>query len=550
MVFPRLNVCPARILTAAILLVFSNLTTAAAAIDLLRAQLPAGPVQGQWADERQGVRAFMGLPYAAAPTRNFRFKPPAPHPGWSSLRDATRPGPACPQHPAANAFVWSRAPFEANEDCLYLNVWTPAGAGDRLPVMVWVHGGSHTSGFGHARIFDGTALARREVVIVTINYRLGALGFLAHPALAAESAHGSSGNYGLLDVIAALQWVKANINALGGDPDNVTLFGQSAGSQTVCLLMTSPLASGLFQKAIGQSASCAMPVTDKDTNGYERGAGLATLALEESGSGRGIDGSSLVAALRALPVETILAAESTSGWDRSSRTVVDGWVVPDQARSRLQAGKQLQIPLLLGSAANEGVGLLPLTENLDDAMLRAGLEQRFGDQAMRIYELYTREPGQSAAIAERTINADLFFTLGMREWADLHTRSQSPTYLYHLEHVPPAFRLYDPDNPDLRLANGPRSVGAYHSGDLAFVFDNMHLVGHDWNDADRQTATLMADYWTTFARTGNPNGGSRPEWPRYGPVNRGTLVFDKGAHAVHGVRQDQLDVLATALKLR
>ena len=138
----------------------------------------------------------------------------------------------------------------------------------------------------------------------------------------------------------------------------------------------------------------------------------------------------------------------------------------------------------------------------------------------------------------------------MREWADLHVRSKSPVYLYHMAHVPPAFRLYDPDNPDLRLPKGPRSVGAYHSGDLPFVFDNLHLVGHDWNDADRRTASLMADYWTTFAKTGDPNGGSRPGWPQYDSVNRGTLVFDKGAHVVHGVRQDKLEALGTALKLR
>jgi len=523
-------------------------------MDPLRAQVPTGSVQGLWADETRGVRVFMGLPYATAPVGDLRFKPPTPHPGWTTLRDATRPASACPQHPAADAFVWSRAPFEANEDCLYLNVWTPSGAGDRLPVMVWVHGGSHTSGFGHARIFDGTALARRDVVIVTINYRLGALGFLAHPALAVESSHGSSGNYGLLDVIAALQWVESSISALGGDPDNVTLFGQSAGSQTICLLMTSPLAKGLFDKAIGQSASCAMPASDKDADGYERGSRFATQALEASSHALNADpekdGSSLAAALRALPVEKILAAEVTSGWDQASRTVVDGWVVPDPARSRLQAGKQAHIPLLLGSAADEGVGLLPLAENLDDAALRARLERRFGDQATRLYELYAPERSQSPAIAERTINADIFLTLGMREWADLHSRSHAPVYLYHMAHVPPAFRLYDPDSPDLRLAKGPRSVGAYHSGDLAFVFDNMHLVGHDWNDADRQTATLMADYWTTFARTGNPNGSSRPEWPLYNTVDRGTLVFDKGAHALRGVRQDKLDVLSKALKLR
>ncbi len=524
---------------------------------MLRVQLPAGPVQGMWADEAAGVRVFVGIPYALSPTGDRRFKAPLPHPGWTTIRDATRPGPACPQHPATDAFVWSRGPFITNEDCLYLNVWTPGGTADRLPVMLWVHGGSHTSGFGHARIFDGTALARRDVIIVTINYRLGALGFLAHPALSAEKSaenpQHSSGNYGLLDVVQALRWVQENISALGGDPDNVTLFGQSAGSQTTCLLMTSPLASsplsrGLFHKAIGQSASCALPAPDKDANGHERGARLATLALE--GSAQPADPAALTAALRALPLEKILAAQLASGWEQASRTVTDGWVVPDAARSTLLAGLQTRIPLLLGAAADEGVGLLPLTEGLDDTTYRSRLDKRFGNHASRLYELYASELRQSPAIAERSINADIFLTLGMREWADLHIRAQSPVYLYHMAHIPPAFRLYDPDNPDLQLPGGPRSVGAYHSGDLAFVFDNLQLVGHDWNDDDRQTASLMADYWTTFAKTGDPNGGKRPTWPRYDPTNRGTMVFDKGSHVVGGVRNEKLDALAAALKLR
>ena len=385
-------------------------------MNALRVQLPIGPVEGMWADETAGVRAFVGIPYARAPIGDLRFKPPASHPAWTTVRDATRPGRACPQHPATHAFVWSRGPFLANENCLYLNVWTPAGSGDQLPVMLWVHGGSHTSGFGHARIFDGTALARRDVVIVTINYRLGALGFLAHPALAAENPMHSSGNYGLLDVIQALHWVQENVSALGGDPDNVTLFGQSAGSQTTCLLMTSPLARGLFHKAIGQSASCAMPASDKDANGHDRGAGLATLALE--GSIPPTDFSALTQALRTLPVKKILAAQLASGWDQASRITTDGWVVPESPRSQLLAGRHAPIPLLLGSATDEGVGLLPLTENLDDTTYRTRLAKRFGDQANRLVELYAAERSQSPAIAERAINANIFLTLGMREWAD------------------------------------------------------------------------------------------------------------------------------------
>jgi para-nitrobenzyl esterase len=246
-------------------------------------------------------------------------------------------------------------------------------------------------------------------------------------------------------------------------------------------------------------------------------------------------------------VEKLLSAERETGWDQASRTVIDGWIVPDSPRARMQAGLHANVPLLLGSLGDEGVGLIPLTDQLDDTTLRTRLEKRFRDQASRLYELYASERTQSPAIAERAINADLFFGLGMREWADLQVANDSPVFFYHMAHVPPAFRLYDPDHPDLQLPLGPRSVGAYHSGDLAFVFDNTHLVGLDWNDDDRLTAKLMADYWTTFARTGNPNGGSRPTWPAYDVTRRGTLVFDKGAHVVDGVRREKLDALQATL---
>ena len=528
----------------------------------LTAHLPGMTLTGRWADGTAGVRVFRGIPYAQPPVGELRFKPPRPlarpsEPGGPVVRDADEPGAACAQHPAPDAFVWSRGAFVASEDCLYLNIWSPAHRSDRLPVMVWIHGGSHTAGFGHARIFDGTSLARREVVVVTLNYRLGSPGFLAHEVLAAESPQGAAGNYGLLDVITALDWVKSNIAAFGGDPGNVTLFGQSAGSQTVCLLLTSPLANGLFHKAIGQSGSSALsgPGIDADAegdaNGHARGSRMVAAALGPQAAG--VPPDTIASALRTLPVESLLDAESKSGWAEASRTVVDGWSVPTMPRERMLAKAQMQVPLLLGSTADEGVGLIPLADTLDDRTFRDRLTRQYGHLAESLHTLYSEEhgaeQGYSAAIAERAMTADIAMTLATREWADLHVATGSAVYLYHMAHVPPAFRLYDPENPDLRLPAGPRSVGAYHSGDLAFVFDNLHLVGLDWNDDDRRTAALMADYWTTFARTGDPNGGSRPLWPRYDPDRRGTLVFDKGAYTTDGVRNAKLDALQTALGL-
>jgi para-nitrobenzyl esterase len=507
----------------------------------LTADLPTGSIRGMWADREAGIRAFLGVPYARPPVGPLRFRPPVPLPPWQGVRDATRPGKACRQHPAPEAFVWSRGPFEQSEDCLFLNVWTGTGTAGKRPVMVWVHGGSHRTGFGHARIFDGTELARRGVVLVTLNYRLGALGFLSHPALSAESPHQSSGNYGLLDVIAALAWVKANIAALGGDPGNITLFGQSAGSQTVCLLMTSPLAAGLFHKAIGQSGSCALPVVDKDANGQERGVRLAKAAL-----GTAADDPAMIArALREVPADRLLAAEIDTAWDTQSRTVIDGWVVPEPARDRLLRGDQAKIPLLVGSTADEGNGLFPLNTTLTLEELRSRLARRFGGVAEPLLERYAPELSVSPGHAERAINADQYFATGMREWAELHGRSGAPVYLYHMAHVPPAFRLYDPDRPALDLPGGPRSAGAYHSGDLAYVFANTRKVGLHWTADDHSLAAMMADCWTRFARTGDPAGDPSHgiTWPRYDAVQRQTLVFDKGAHVAPGVRTARIEMI-------
>ncbi|MCP5183849.1 MAG: carboxylesterase family protein [Pseudomonadales bacterium] len=509
----------------------------------LLASPAAGTVRGAWADAPAGIRVFRGVPYAQPPVGARRFRPPAPLPPWTGTRPATAFGPACPQNPAPDAFVWSRGPFEQNEDCLYLNIWTPAATDAALPVMVWLHGGSHTTGFGHARIFDGTRLASRGVVLVTINYRLGALGFLAHPALADGDEHGSTGNYGLLDAIAALTWVRDNIAAFGGNPDNVTVFGQSAGSQSVCALTVSPLARGLFHRAIGQSAGCALPASASDANGRERGV---TLAGQLPGAGAAPD---MARFLLEVPVAALLRAQVASGWENASRLVVDGHVIPADPRAMLLAGGAAPVPLLLGSAADEGVGLMPLNEALTAEELTNQLTARYGDQAARLLALYAPQLAQSPAIAAREIQADVFLTLGMREWATLQTRSGAPVFLYHMRHVPPAFRLYDPDNPDLALKDGPRSVGAYHSGDLAYVFDNQHLVGMDWNDSDRMIASHMADYWTAFARTGKPAADQRPPWPTYDPQQQATLVFDNPVHVEHGVRTEKLNALALAMGL-
>ncbi len=494
---------------------------------------------GAWADEARGIRVFRGVPYALPPTGERRFAPPQPPAPWSGNRDATQFAAACPQHEARDAFVWSRGDFAASEDCLYLNIWAPAHTSAPRPVMVWFHGGAHTSGYAHAKIFDGTELAARGVVLVTVNYRLGALGFLAHPALSAASTSGASGNWGLMDKIAALRWVARNASAFGGDPGNVTIFGQSAGSQSVCALMTAPSASGLFHKAIGQSASCVLPPNEPDLDGKERGTALAAAALGNQ--------PATAEALRTLSVEAILQAELSSNWAARSRITVDGDVLPKHPSAVFAAGEQAAVPILVGSLADEGEQLIPLIPDLDEAGLEARVAKMFGeDRAARLLALYAEERERDPALALRGMLTDRFFALAMQTWAEAQTAIGQPAYLYFMSRVPPAFRLYDPDQPDLKLPGGPRSGGAYHSGDLAFVFNNTRNVGVGWTLEDHALSDRMSDMWARFAATGNPNlpdVPGAPAWPALQAGRPHTLVLDTPMKVVDGVRAEKLAAL-------
>jgi len=491
-----------------------------------------GAVLGDWADASEQIRVFQGLPYARPPVGELRWQPPQAPTNWSEQRLAVTPGPACWQAVNSESFVWSRGEFPRSEDCLYLNVWSRAQATDDA-VMVWFHGGAHTVGMAHEKIFDGTELAKRGVVIVTVNYRLGPFGFLAYPALAQESSHNSAGNYGLLDKIAALNWVRDNIAQFGGDPQNVTIFGQSAGSQSVCSLMVSPLARGLFHKAIGQSAACVNPLPAADANGLRRGERLAA-ALGDDPS---------LADMRAATAEQILDAAERSGWATQSRIVVDGWVLPHSQDAMYAAAEQAKVPLLLGSLSNEGHMLFPLNEQLDELELEADVEQLIGAElAPQLLEHYRTQAAHSPGLAQRDIRTDLFMAYGMRRWAGYQAASGQPTYLYFLDHPTPAFRLYWPENVDLQLPDGPRSAGAYHSGDLAYVFGNTRKVGMGWRAEDHDLSAMMTRYWTNFAKHGDPNGDGLPQWQRYDRTDHHTLLLRPAAHTVAGVRREILDL--------
>lgn len=480
---------------------------------------------------------YKGIPYARPPVGDARWQPPGSATPWADpVLAADTFAPACVQLRNTSGFVWRRGEFAVSEDCLYLNIWVKPEATE-LPVMVWFHGGAHESGQGDAEIFNGAALAQRDVVLVTINYRLGPFGFLAHPWLAAESPQNAAGNYGLLDKIAALNWVRDNIAQFGGDPENVTIFGQSAGSQSVCALQASPMAEGLFHKAIGQSASC-LGLPTQDTDGRDRGQALVKNLTVSN-----------VDELRLVPAAELLTAATETGWGQASRITVDGWVLPERPELTFTRGDHHQMPLLLGSLANEGIELLPRNDALTDAELMQYLQAGFGNQANALLEAYADERMQSPGHVQHAVATDLFMAFGMRRWAEYSVGLDAPTYLYFMDHAPPAFQLYTPETPELVLADGPRSAGAYHSGDLALVFDNTHRVGLHWNADDHALADLMADYWTTFAHTGNPNHAGAPQWGRFERRNMTTLRLNPDASSEAGIRRAKLDLMAEAYPL-
>ena len=499
-----------------------------------RVQTSLGLLEGE---QLADTRVFRGMPYAQPPVGDGRWRPPVSLAPWEGIREATTFGPACWQRPTPESSVYTRGDLDLSEDCLYLNIWTAATltVDDARPVMVWFHGGGHTGGWGSAKIFDGTALARKGVVLVTLNYRLGPFGFMAHPALTAESPHGSSGNYGLLDKIAALEWVRDNISAFGGNPDNVTIFGQSAGSWSVCYLTASPLARGLFHKAIGHSGGCfkggrplLSDAPEGERSAHDRGVAVA--------ADLGIDAEDVAAALRAVSAEDLLAASTGLG------VVVDGWVLPKPPRAIFEAGEHNHVPVILGAMADEGATLYASIEEVPRAEFIADVREQFGAQGDDVLAAYGDEVKTSTKKAGQAIATDRNFVWEMRTWARTVAPTENDAYLYFFSHSPPVFRLYVPERAEIDVPEGRRGLGAYHSGDLAYAFGNVGVVGIDWTDWDRELSESMSRYWVNFARTGDPNGDGLPAWPRYDVSTDESLEFGAEIRTTSGVRRDKLDL--------
>ncbi|MYK90227.1 MAG: carboxylesterase family protein [Acidobacteria bacterium] len=474
------------------------------------------------------VMVYRGVPFAAPPVGELRWRPPQPARAWEGVRDATAAGAACMQRaiPAEVGRFYNPGVDRMREDCLYLNVWSAAGPGDRAPVLVWIHGGGLSIGNGADITYDGTRLAQRGVVLVTINYRLGAFGYLAHPLLSAESEHAASGNYGTLDQVAALGWIQRNIAAFGGDPSRVTIFGESAGSWSVNHLMATPLARGLFHAAIGESGGAFGPRGGADPKAEIESAGERFV---EALLGEGVRPS--VEAMRAASADDVQAVAADLVLSTAN---VDGWVFPDTVYNIFAAGAQHDVPVIVGSNADEMsiLGGAAGAETL--AAYRESIRDEYGEHAGAFLETFPAGTDEEARQARAASGTDATFGWEMRTWARLMETVSSPAYLYFFSRVPPA--------PDADR------YGAYHTAEIAYVFDNFGVSPHpyanrDYTDTDRKLSDILASYWVNLAATGNPNADGLPQWPAYDPEVDAALHIGDTITVEQGIRKDRLDFI-------
>jgi para-nitrobenzyl esterase len=498
-----------------------------------RADTQQGIVFGSRYD---GADAFRGMPFASPPVGPLRWAPPQPPAAWNDERPATQFAAACPQEllsrPGYNPDYHEA--FIGDEDCLYLNVWTPTERSDEpLAVMFFIHGGANTTGSGSeaisfmmdlttdAPVYDGAKMASRgNVVVVTTNYRLGPLGFMAHPAMVAESESGHVGNYGILDQIAALEWVKSNIAEFGGDPDNITIFGQSAGAYNVCTLLNSPLAhqKSLFAKAIMHSGICRI---HEEEMVHDDSQSL----MEEVGCADAADVMACMREVSPKAIATSVAARPNAIGSFNFYPYVDGYVAVRQPIDSLSQGENLDIPFMIGVTEDEYAN-----RNFDapPSAYEALVHNMYGDQAENILLLYPLSDFESPQKALSAILTDKNLTCTSRMIARrASSGSPSNVYRYHFRQTMTA---------EERMGDGP-----YHSSDLLYLFQHMDSGLFEASGDDRQTQELMLSYWTNFAKTGDPNSSTLPSWPAYDVTTDPFQIINSQPESGMGLRSRKCD---------
>ena len=498
------------------------------ASDSLQRRVTSGVVEGTLSEDG-GALAFKGIPYAAPPVGDLRWKPPQPLAPWKGVRPVRSFAPR-----AMQKHIWDDLIFfddGPSEDCLYLNVWAPKDMDrETLPVMFWIHGGGFRAGGTSEPRQNGEELAKKGVVVVSVTYRMGVFGFFAHPELSAESPYGASGNYGLLDMVAALEWVRDNIASFGGDPQNVTIFGESAGSKAVSSLMASPLAKSLFHKAIGQSDGLFEPWDPMlaRVQGEEMGMEFAEVTL----------GTTSLDALRALSGDEILDAawEDYERWD--FEPIVDGYYLEETVSDVFEEGRQIKVPLLAGWNLDEkGSGDFLGDAEATVANYAMLPEETFGEKAERFLEVYAATDTDEVERAAADYAGDHSIGYGTWKWIETHVAtSDAPVYRYRFDQTLPL-----PTN-----APADAKPRAAHAWDIEYVFRVIDSKDLPWRAEDRQVSELMSTYWTNFAKTGNPNGPDVPDWPAYnGSPSRPVMHIDATPEIMEDTHRARFEFLET-----
>jgi len=483
------------------------------------AQAPApvkvegGVVQGTSED---GLTVFRGIPFAAPPVGDLRWREPQTARKWDETHQAVKFAPACMQ---ARAPGGNGGPG-MSEDCLYLNIWTPAKSSqERIPVFVWIYGGGFTAGATSEANYTGERLARKGVVLVSIAYRVGPLGFLSHPELSSQSRNKVSGNYGLLDMISGLQWIQKDIAAFGGDPRRVTIFGESAGGIAVSELCASPLAKGLFHGAVSESGGSFGPARPTTFPGEN----LKRLVdAERAGEAYAKSaGAASIAELRKIPADKLPATALGTAWP-----IIDGWVIPDDQYKLYEAKRYNDVPILVGYNSDEGASFTPPRTTEDYV---TAVKQRYGPFAEKLLQAY---PSGTTAVAKsaRDLTRDAAFGWHTWIWARLQSKTgKSKVFYYYFDQ--------HPEYP----ADSPRAgYGSTHGSEIPYVFQHLNAQA---TGQDRQISEAMATYWTNFAKSGDPNGPGLPQWPAFGEANPDVMYFAQTPHAGTVPSADSLKVL-------
>jgi para-nitrobenzyl esterase len=446
------------------------------------------------------IHIFKGIPFAAPPLAELRWKAPQPVVSWSGTKLCDKFGPSPMQGKPAAFSMWSEEfliPKEPiSEDCLYLNVWTGAVTEkEKRPVLVWIYGGGFVSGGSAAPIYDGEAMAKKGIVFVSINYRVGIFGFFAHPELTKESGNNASGNYGIMDQIAALKWVQKNIASFGGDPGNVTIAGQSAGSMSVNCLVASPLAKNLFKKAIAQSGASF-------TNGNP---GLQKAEQDGSRVMQTLNISS-VNEFRKMPAEELLKkAQGGRG------PIIDGFVLPDAIVNIFKEGKENKVDLLTGW--NQDEGLLSGPIKTADAF-KNDAANRYGNDASLFLKYFPADNDSIAALSQLNLSRDIIFGMQNYTWANVQSTRGSKVYVYRFIRKPPATGEYI-------------KYGAFHTGEVPYAYDNLKFVNRPWKEIDHELATIMSSYWANFVKHSDPNGKGLPIWDAYKSSDKKVMMLEE-----------------------